>query len=427
MFEITSDDIAQLNDEQLRAVIARLCETELRERGQSPVHVTWGGNQNAPDGGIDVRVALPADAATGGHIPRPATGFQVKQQDMPPSEIDDEMRPKGIIRPSIQRLADQNGAYIIISGQGSTSDTTLTSRRDAMKDAIAGMPCADNLALDFYDRTRIATWIRTHEGLIPWVRTLIGKSIPGWQSYGAWAYPHEGVIAEYLIDDQLRIQPPTKNDDKGLPALQGIQQLRQELAQSQHVVRLVGLSGVGKTRLVQALFDDRRGTDSINPALAIYTNMVDDPDPQPVGLAINLVASGTRAVLVVDNCPADLHQRLSDVCRQRGSKVSVITIEYDIREDQPEGTQVFTLEASSPELIEKIVRRRFSDISQTDARTIAGFSGGNARIAIGFAIRCAFILAIGVALCSSCSRHPAAFARGLGPVNPGVESGRGVN
>jgi hypothetical protein len=385
MFEITPDDIALLNDVQLRAVVARLCEAELRGIGQSPAHVTWGGNQNAPDGGIDVRVALPNGTITDAYIPRPATGYQVKQQDMPPGEVDAEMRPKGIIRPSIQELADQRGAYIIVSGQGSTSYTALTNRRDAMKAAIAGIPNADQLTLDFYDRTRVATWVRTHEGLIPWVRTLIGKSIPGWQSYGAWAHPHEGVTAEYLVDDQLRIHPPTKTDEKGLPALQGIQELRRTLNQAQHVVRLVGLSGVGKTRLVQALFDDRIGTNSLDPSLAIYTNMADDPDPQPVGLATDLVASGIRTVLVVDNCPADLHQRLSDVCRQPASKVSVITIEYDIREDQPEGTEVFTLEASSPELIEKIVRRRFPTISHIDARTIAAFSGGNARIAIALA------------------------------------------
>ena len=44
MFEITGDDISLLNDEQLRAVVARLCEAELRKRGFSPAHVTWGGN-----------------------------------------------------------------------------------------------------------------------------------------------------------------------------------------------------------------------------------------------------------------------------------------------------------------------------------------------------------------------------------------------
>ena len=79
MFEITSDDIALLNDEQLRAVVARLCEAEIRGRGYSAVHVTWGGNQNAADGGIDVRVAMPPGTAIDGYVPRPATGYQVKQ------------------------------------------------------------------------------------------------------------------------------------------------------------------------------------------------------------------------------------------------------------------------------------------------------------------------------------------------------------
>ena len=385
MLEITPDDIALLNDEQLRTVVGQLCETELRKRGYSASHVTWGGNQNAADGGIDVRVALPPGLATDGFVPRRATGFQVKRQDMPAGEITGEMRPKGAIRPSIQNLADQSGAYIIVSSEGSTTDTALTSRLEAMKEAAAGIRGADALLLDFYDRTRIATWVRSHEGLIPWVRMLVGRAIPGWQSYGSWAYAPDAVTAEYLFDEKLRIHPVRRETDQGLSALSGIQQIRDELRIIRHVVRLVGLSGVGKTRLLQALFDERVGENSLDPSLAIYTNMADGPDPQPIGMASNLVAAGTRAILVIDNCPPELHQRLSELCRQSGSKLSVITVEYDIREDEPEGTEVFTLESSSLELIEKLLRSRFPDVSQIDARTIGEFSGGNARIAIALA------------------------------------------
>ena len=53
-----------------------------------------------------------------GFVPRPGTGFQVKKQDMPRAEIIDEMRPKGVIRPSIQKLADEGGAYVIVSSDG---------------------------------------------------------------------------------------------------------------------------------------------------------------------------------------------------------------------------------------------------------------------------------------------------------------------
>jgi hypothetical protein len=352
MFEITPDHIALLNDEDLRTLVARLCEAEARRRGFSASSVTWGGNQNATDGGIDVRVTLPSGSVIDGFVPRPATGFQVKKQDMPRAQILEEMRPNGALRLSIQKLADEAGAYIIVSSEGSTSDVALNNRREAMKEAVAGVANGEALALDFYDRTRVATWVRSHEGLIPWVRKTIGQTIPGWHSYGSWAYAPVPLTAEYLLDETLRIHPGKRETEKGLSALEGIRQIRDQLREPRHVVRLVGLSGVGKTRLVQALFDDRVGENSLDPSLAIYTNMADGPDPQPMGLASNLVAAETRAILVIDNCPPELHLRLSELGRHPDSKVSLITVEYDIREDEPEGTEVFTLESSSPDLIE---------------------------------------------------------------------------
>jgi ATP-dependent Clp protease ATP-binding subunit ClpA len=63
-----------------------------------------------------------------------------------------------------------------------------------------------------------------------------------------------------------------------------MKRIRDLLRQPRSVLRLVGLSGVGKTRLVQALFDDRVGEGSLDPSLAIYTNLSDEPDPQPIGL-----------------------------------------------------------------------------------------------------------------------------------------------
>lgn len=65
--------------------------------------------------------------------------------------------------------------------------------------------------------------------------------------------------------------------------------------------------------------------------------------------------------------------------------MSVLTIEYDIRDDQPEGTEVVKIDAASPELIEQLVERRYHGLSQVDARTIGRFSDGNARIAIALA------------------------------------------
>lgn len=244
---------------------------------------------------------------------------------------------------------------------------------------------ADGVVVDFYDRGRIATWLRDHEGLIPWVRTLAGRSIRGWQSYGSWAYSSGVNSPDYLVDDRLRLRSATLKHLQGLTAVQGIQHLRHLLSKPRAIVRLVGLSGVGKTRLVQALFDERVGEGSLPPSIAVYTDMSDQPDPSPIAMASDLVMRKTREVLVIDNCPPDLHSRLSEVCSHDESRVSLITVEYDVQDDESEGTDVFKLESSSPELVERLVVQRYPQVSKVDASTIADFSGGNARIGLALA------------------------------------------
>jgi hypothetical protein len=385
MFEITPDDIAKLNDADLRTLIGLLCEEEARRLGLPTSFVTYGGHQDAADAGLDVRVAFPSGTMIDGFVPRPTTGFQAKKEDMPRAKILREMRPSAVVRPVIQQLADQSGAYIIVSSIGSTSDRALQNRRHAMAEAVRDLANANALTLDFYDRTRLATWVRDHAGLVLWVRNKVGRFILGWRAYGAWAWPQEGLSGEYLIDNKLRIRTGRIEDGHGVQALEGIRRIRDLLRQPQNVVRLVGLSGFGKTRLVQALFDSRVGEQNLDPLLAFYTNMADHPDPQPTALASDLIADRKRAILVIDNCTPDLHRRLAELCRSPESMISVITIEYDIREDEPEGTEVFRLESSSIELIQKLVTHRFPELSIVNARTIAEFSGGNARIAIALA------------------------------------------
>jgi len=142
--------------------------------------------------------------------------------------------------------------------------------------------------------------------MVLWVRSKIGRAVPGWRSYEAWAYAPGGLEGEYLLDDSHRVRTDTETSESGLSSAEGIQRIRDRLRRPGSVVRLVGLSGVGKTRFVQALFDGRVGSSSLDPALAHYTDVADGPDPSPATLVQNLIASRSRAIIVVDNCPPDL-------------------------------------------------------------------------------------------------------------------------
>lgn len=382
MLDVIADDIARLDDAALRELVARLCEAELESRGLSAAAVTWGGSQTAPDGGVDVRVALPAGTTIEGFVPRSVTGFQVKKSNMARADIIGEMRPNGAIRPVIRELADEAGGYVIVSG-GDPADSALRNRKGALREALEDVASADRLHTDFYGRGTIATWARRHPAVAVWVRGKIGRAHRGWRPYGAWAGAAEGLDAEYLVDDALRLH--LDHGCEGRAVGEAIDALRDKLRDPRASVRLVGLSGVGKTRLVQALFDVRIGERPLPSSLAIYTDVADEPDPPPIALATDLIASGRRAILIVDNCGADLHRRLTEVCSAADSTLGVLTVEYDVREDQPEGTQVVRLDTSSPQLVERLLASRFPEVSQVDAGRIAEVSGGNARIAIALA------------------------------------------
>jgi hypothetical protein len=342
--------------------------------------VTAGGDQNAADGGIDVRVSRPKGSAAGDFIPRDDNGIQVKLPDMPKAAIIAEMRPNGALRPVIGELADQGGAYLILSAKGSASDSSLKSRRAAMREAIADHPNAAALHTDFYDRERVANWLRLYPGISAWVLERVGRAVKGWQSLANWS---EGGASSqpYLIDDTACITDERSREQENLPILEGISRLRESLRKPGKCVRLIGLSGLGKTRLVEALFDSEVGSNPLPAAMAVYTDNADEPDPSARDMARRFVESGQRAVLIVDNCNPATHAALSQICSASGSAVSLITVEYDVRDDEPEGTEVFRLGTASEGVIDRWLERSCPHVSQVDRRRIASFSDGNFRVA----------------------------------------------
>lgn len=384
LFEVTPDDIFALSDADLRTLVGYLAEQELREQGISSAGVTYGGHQNAKDGGIDVRVDVPS-LYKAGYIQRTQTGFQVKAEDFPAGEIDKEMRPDGAIRQSISELANKSGSYIIVSSKGSVADSALASRRTAMRAAVADVQQGSELHVDFYDRRRIASWVNSHPGLIPWVRSRTSSPIAGWQPFSDWSSAPGAATEEYLLDDAVRLINSADSNAPAANIVAGINQMRSVLRNPGGVVRLVGLSGVGKTRLVQALFDNRVGQDALGPHEAVYADLSDGPDPQPLDLARGLNDSKQHCVLIVDNCGFALHQKLATCAQRAGSNFSIITVEYDVTDDESEGTEIFRLEPASVELIEKVLARKHPSLSEPEVRTIARFSEGNSRIALALA------------------------------------------
>jgi hypothetical protein len=226
--EITGEDISQLDDSSLRELIGLLCEAEFRRQGRSASAVTWGGDQNAPDGGFDVVVEAEQPFNFQGFLRGHHVAFQVKKPKMPRGEILKEMAPKGVLRDSIKELIGKTGSYIIVSSGDSVTKPAFDARRRAMREAIIGEADYEKTTLDFLDRNRVATWVREHPSYILWVRDRVGRQIHGWQAYGNWAHSPGGVDDEYLIDESVRLHTGirTPGSDEGLTIVDGLRKVR---------------------------------------------------------------------------------------------------------------------------------------------------------------------------------------------------------
>ncbi|MGH6651084.1 MAG: helix-turn-helix domain-containing protein [Sphingopyxis sp.] len=379
-FSVAKEMVARLGDEDLRSLLGKLLEAEARARGIGTEAIGLGGNQTARDGGIDALIRWKGHPAPGGSLPARTIYMQCKATTMRAADIDKEMRPKGAARPIFAELAAEKGAYLIISTDD-PGTKALEARVAAMEAALSGLRGAENIHLDFLGADRLARWTNQHVGVALWLLARAGRPLLGWKPLGSWSSADADGHG-YLIDDNSRALVNGNRQE----VRDAMMTMRATLSLPGSAVRLVGMSGMGKTRLAEALFDQRlpAGT-ALNPSLAIYADAGLELATGPAAMAEHLVLSGVEAVLVVDNCTGAAHRQLSAVVRSEGSRVRLLTIDYDVGDDQPEDTLVVKLEANSEILLSEILKQRAPQLNAIDRAHLADFSGGNARIAVGLA------------------------------------------
>lgn len=376
-FEVTKEMIAQLSDVQLRTLLSSLLAAEARQRGITPASIYVGGNQTAEDGGIDASIVWTGAPKPADWLPRRTIYFQCKAETMAAAKITDEMRPKGTTRPVFFELAQLRGSYAIFSTDD-PSPSAYERRIAAMKAAVANVPNKRHIHFDFFGADRIARWTNQHLGVVISVLEQCGRSLKGWQPHGNWSAA-QSAEQPYVFDEGARaVVSGTEMDVRA-----AIGAIRHALAAPGGAVRLVGISGMGKTRLAEALFDDRIDAESaLAPTKAIYGDLGLETHTGAAVIAEELVLGGADAVVVIDNGNVRTHSQLAQIVSRPGSRSSLLSIDYDVGGEQPTGTMVVSLGNNSETVLMAVLEQRCPTLSQPERRHLAEFSGGNARIAL---------------------------------------------
>jgi hypothetical protein len=384
IFDVPPQRLPDLNDGDFRSLIARLCEAERDRQGGHRTEVSWGGRQTAADGGLDVVVRAAKPFSPTPPLPCPRSGIQVKLGKMEPADIIAEISPKGILRPIIADLAANGGAYLIASAKENLSDSMYERRIKAMTCALGAAKIHTDFKYDFLDQNRIARWASSHPGVAVWLRERLSLPIlSGWSPYERWSSTAASDVDDLIVGTGISLRVGSNEPVHDLE--KALNTVRELISVSLKAIRIAGLSGIGKTRFVQALFEAGVGNNPLPASQAIYCDAGLYADPTPQRMLDILIELDQPMVVVVDNCPPDLHRDLAERLSKTVNQVKVITVEYDLRDDRPNETEVVRMEAEGEEIVEKLLQRRHSEMGRDDVHRIARLSDGNARLAIAIA------------------------------------------
>jgi len=189
----------------------------------------------------------------------------------------------------------------------------------------------------------------------------------GWQRFGDWSNTKANIEEPYFVDNDIKVFIPQNRNNSELNVVDGINAIRDKLSTASTSVRLVGLSGVGKTRFAQALFDDRIGENNLDVKDVWYCDIGDSPNPLPEHFIEELKLKNKPFILIVDNCGQDTHANLTK--KIQSTEISLLTIEYDVKDDLPERTDVYKLQPNSTDIIQKVIERHYPDINNINRLT----------------------------------------------------------
>ncbi|SEP79880.1 esterase/lipase family protein [Nitrosomonas ureae] len=153
--------------------------------------------------------------------------------------------------------------------------------------------------------------------------------------------------------------------------------LKNEFTQIRSTVRLKGLSGLGKTRLIYeaVLISAQDVKDKV-----LYINVATE-NPNIRSWLKGAIDAGYQGILIVDNCKPDLHKDLSDEVRREDSEVLFISLDHTLDSLPASETKEYKIEPLHTEQIKALLQPEYGS-RITDLDRVATFAQGFPQMAV---------------------------------------------
>mgnify|MGYP001012135848 CR=1 FL=1 len=402
IFEVNSDQIERLDEKQIVDLLRRLIGAELNKNsiplrsGTAPAQITIA------DGGDDARVSWSGGPNETDWLPARFTIFQSKKGATSPAGLKAETQTKSsrgsdapVLNEALKEAISQNGAYVVITPTpvvGTKADHRIKAIREGISDT--GNDPALLSSIQIYDCNRLAAWTNMHPSVAAWLNALLRDvCLGGFQTFEGWGRHPDIFEITFQESDDIRFLAKGseiqawQSDDvsiSGEKSFAGIREVISTFLLTRgNAVRVIGPSGYGKTRLVYQLIASQVALpqDALSESQTIYC-LYEDVKDQLINIAREIADTGSRALLIVDDCPDDMHMRLRETVHRDGSQCHLITIGVETKTHGIRHNLIIELNRASDTLISHIAAATNTQVSKNNSSLIRDLSQGFPRMAV---------------------------------------------
>ncbi len=399
IFNADQSQIEKLDSKQLVELLNKLLHAEAQKSGIGLRGVSVPLQINVPDGGEDGRISWEGGREDTDYLPSRFCMFQSKATSadkMAKAEWKKEVWTKAIkkkdeireLNDAVKDAIENNGSYIGFTSGVLIGSQKYKDRIDGIKQGIreAGANPDSLKTIDIYDANKIAAWVSEHPAVAVWLNERQSElSLRGFQTVEKWGKRPDIASIPQVEDKENRFLIGSKNVSSKEILIsfdEAKEKIINYLSEPKKIIRVIGSSGVGKTRFVYEVFrDEDTITKNTLKTSAIYCNFRDVSD-RIIPIIESLLDAKNSTLIIVDECPREAAIRIGEIVASEGSNFRVLTIGNDNQPIEKDNCLNISILPADDTLIEGIIKQRHPKADCLEIEFIRNISCGYPRFAV---------------------------------------------
>ena len=358
-FTITGDDIVCLREFELPAFVRSLLYAEAEAHGLPLDRIHVAEDYFVPDGGEDAHIRWQGGPERTPQLPSRYVQLQLKTGDFQPAKAASEVLTKqGQVKTMVRAAMANEAHYVLLctkSLSGKQAKTMASRILAAMNEA--GLVVSED-RIHVWDADQLAAWTNRYPALVTRLKAWTKSATGPFRSWTQWADRHEHERSPFVADERV---------DDLRARLVGI------LRRPGGVLRVVGASGIGKSRLTLESLDAIADGFPMRE-FVLYANLTEVDVTAVMGAVQVLADTNARAIVVADNCPSDTRRRLEGIAGSSRSRLSLLTIDDDVDRRSRGDPSIVYVDRAPSAVVEAVLDRILPGLGAEDKRRLMLFS-----------------------------------------------------